>query len=648
MIPELGQLLLIIAMVAAFFQAFLGMGLTKISTDQRDRLVSRIVTIHTVGLFLAIVCLGYSFVSDDFSVLYVALNSNTNLPILYKIAAIWGAHEGSFLLWLFLLSLWSFLLASSKKYGSQYLDLKITALGILGLISFSFVLFITFTSNPFEVLPNPPIQGRSLNPLLQDPALVIHPPMLYAGYVGLAVPFALALSSLMTSKEGHSQFQWASIARVWTIMAWVFLTGGIVLGSWWAYYELGWGGWWFWDPVENASLMPWLTATALLHSLIVTERQKLFNGFSILLAIISFSLSLLGTFLVRSGILISVHSFASDPSRGIFILGLLALFTCGALLLLAIKHKKEKPVKIDILSRESFLLLNNVFLCTASGLILIGTLYPLALEMLDAGKISVGAPYFNFVLLIPFLPLLFFIGLGVFTSWKFSNAKIMISKLKWVLVVSILFSIGCTVFLYGYTGFLTLIGITLAGWTMVSGLMPLVERTSINTLENAMKILPMSLAHIGLGLTVLGITVTSSYGLTQDKSLRFGQSTQVGDYIFQLNDIKEGAGPNYFSIIAEIQISTKDNEITVIYPEKRIYDLNSPAMTEAGIESNIARDLFVALGENVGDQTWSFHLQYKPLLRLIWIGPFVMIIGGLFRVYLTRPLRRRKLVQQDD
>tara|TARA_B100002049_G_scaffold194272_1_gene151591 strand:- start:272 stop:2218 length:1947 start_codon:yes stop_codon:yes gene_type:complete len=648
MIPELGQLLLIIAMVAAFFQAFLGMGLTKISTDQRDRLVSRIVTIHTVGLFLAIVCLGYSFVSDDFSVLYVALNSNTNLPILYKIAAIWGAHEGSFLLWLFLLSLWSFLLAFSKKYGSQYLDLKITALGILGLISFSFVLFITFTSNPFEVLPNPPIQGRSLNPLLQDPALVIHPPMLYAGYVGLAVPFALALSSLMTSKEGHSQFQWASIARVWTIMAWVFLTGGIVLGSWWAYYELGWGGWWFWDPVENASLMPWLTATALLHSLIVTERQKLFNGFSILLAIISFSLSLLGTFLVRSGILISVHSFASDPSRGIFILGLLALFTCGALLLLAIKHKKEKPVKIDILSRESFLLLNNVFLCTASGLILIGTLYPLALEMLDAGKISVGAPYFNFVLLIPFLPLLFFIGLGVFTSWKFSNAKIMISKLKWVLVVSILFSIGCTVFLYGYTGFLTLIGITLAGWTMVSGLMPLVERTSINTLENAMKILPMSLAHIGLGLTVLGITVTSSYGLTQDKSLRFGQSTQVGDYIFQLNDIKEGAGPNYFSIIAEIQISTKDNEITVIYPEKRIYDLNSPAMTEAGIESNIARDLFVALGENVGDQTWSFHLQYKPLLRLIWIGPFVMIIGGLFRVYLTRPLRRRKLVQQDD
>ena len=648
MIPELGQLLLVIAMVAAFFQAFLGMGLTKISTDQRDRLVSRIVTIHTVGLFLAMVCLGYSFVSDDFSVLYVALNSNTNLPVVYKIAAIWGAHEGSFLLWLFLLSLWSFLFAFSKKYNSQYLNLKITALGILGLISFSFVLFIIFTSNPFEVLPNPPIQGRSLNPLLQDPALVIHPPMLYAGYVGLAVPFALALSSLMTSKEGHSQFQWASVARVWTIMAWVFLTGGIVLGSWWAYYELGWGGWWFWDPVENASLMPWLTATALLHSLIVTERQKLFNGFSILLAIISFSQSLLGTFLVRSGILISVHSFASDPSRGIFILGLLGLFTGGALLLLAMKHKKEKPVKIDILSRESFLLLNNVFLCTASGLILIGTLYPLALEMLDAGKISVGAPYFNFVLLIPFLPLLFFIGLGVFTSWKFSNAKIMISKLKWVLVVSILFSIGCTVFLYGYAGFLTLIGITLAGWTMISALMPLVERTSINTLENAMKILPMSLAHIGLGLTVLGITVTSSYGLTQDKSLRFGQSTQVGDYIFQLNDIKEGAGPNYFSIIAEIQISTKDNEITVIYPEKRIYDLNSPAMTEAGIESNIARDLFVALGENVGDQAWSFHLQYKPLLRLIWIGPFVMIIGGLFRVYLTRPLRRRKLVQQDD
>jgi len=640
MSPEIGQLLLILSLAAAFVQTLVGMGLIKLPLSLQDRLMMNLVAIHAIGLFSAMICLGYSFITDDFSVLYVALNSHTDLPVQYKVAAIWGAHEGSLLLWVFLLSIWGLLLALSKKFNQQTMDLKIKSLGFIGLISLGFIVFILYTSNPFERLFPIPVQGRSLNPLLQDPALVMHPPILYAGYVGLAVPFSLALASLITVKHEALQYQWAGIARVWTIAPWLFLTGGIALGSWWAYYELGWGGWWFWDPVENASLMPWLTATALVHSLIVTDQMRLFNAMSILLAIISFSLSLLGTFLVRSGILISVHSFASDPTRGMFILMLLGFFTGGALILYSLRLKKERRLKLKIFSRESLLLLNNVFLCTAAGLILIGTLYPLLVEIFDAGKLSVGPPYFNFVFLIPFLPMLFFMGWGAFSSWQDSELKDLISRTKWIFLSVILLSIFVTFAVYNYAGLLTLVGIILAGWTILTGATPFFKNLKLDR-RNALKLLPMSLAHVGLGLTVLGITVTSTYGITFDKSLQFGQSAQVGNYEFKLIGITDKNGPNYSAKVAEVEITSKDNRVAIIYPEKRTYDQNSPALTEAGIESNLGRDLFVALGEDVGNQSWSLHLQYKPLLRLIWLGPFIMILGGLFRIYLSKPLTRK-------
>jgi cytochrome c-type biogenesis protein CcmF len=640
MSPEIGQLLLTLSMAAAFLQTLVGMGLIKLPLSLQDRLMMNLVAIHAIGLFSAMICLGYSFITDDFSVLYVALNSHTDLPVQYKVAAIWGAHEGSLLLWVFLLSIWGLLLALSKKFNQQTMDLKIKSLGFIGLISFGFIVFILYTSNPFERLFPIPVQGRSLNPLLQDPALVMHPPILYAGYVGLAVPFSLALASLITVKHEALQYQWAGIARVWTIAPWLFLTGGIALGSWWAYYELGWGGWWFWDPVENASLMPWLTATALVHSLIVTDQMRLFNAMSILLAIISFSLSLLGTFLVRSGILISVHSFASDPTRGMFILMLLGFFTGGALILYSLRLKKERRLQLKIFSRESLLLLNNVFLCTAAGLILIGTLYPLLVEIFNAGKLSVGPPYFNFVFLIPFLPMLFFMGWGAFSSWQDSELKDLISRTKWIFLSVILLSIFVTFAVYNYAGLLTLVGITLAGWTILTGATPFFKNLKLDR-RNALKLLPMSLAHVGLGLTVLGITVTSTYGITFDKSLQFGQSAQVGNYEFKLIGISDKNGPNYTAKVAEVEITSNDNRVAIIYPEKRTYDQNSPALTEAGIESNLGRDLFVALGEDVGNQSWSLHLQYKPLLRLIWLGPFIMILGGLFRIYLSKPLARK-------
>ena len=640
MSPEIGQLLLTLSMAAAFLQTLVGMGLIKLPLSLQDRLMMNLVAIHAIGLFSAMICLGYSFITDDFSVLYVALNSHTDLPVQYKVAAIWGAHEGSLLLWVFLLSIWGLLLALSKKFNQQTMDLKIKSLGFIGLISLGFIVFILYTSNPFERLFPIPVQGRSLNPLLQDPALVMHPPILYAGYVGLAVPFSLALASLITVKHEALQYQWAGIARVWTIAPWLFLTGGIALGSWWAYYELGWGGWWFWDPVENASLMPWLTATALVHSLIVTDQMRLFNAMSILLAIISFSLSFLGTFLVRSGILISVHSFASDPTRGMFILMLLGFFTGGALILYSLRLKKERRLKLKIFSRESLLLLNNVFLCTAAGLILIGTLYPLLIEVFDAGKLSVGPPYFNFVFLIPFLPMLFFMGWGAFSSWQDSELKDLISRTKWIFLSVILLSIFVTFAVYNYAGLLTLVGITLAGWTILTGATPFFKNLKLDR-RNALKLLPMSLAHVGLGLTVLGITVTSTYGITFDKSLQFGQSAQVGNYEFKLIGISDKNGPNYTAKVAEVEITSNDNRVAIIYPEKRTYDQNSPALTEAGIESNLGRDLFVALGEDVGNQSWSLHLQYKPLLRLIWLGPFIMILGGLFRIYLSNPLARK-------
>ena len=627
MIPELGQVFLVAALASALLQ-FLG-GISSLSKNipNIELFVERTTAIQTFFLIICFGLLTTSFLQDDFSVLYVASNSNTALPIAYKFAAVWGGHEGSLLLWVLILAVWTLFLSKDKALKSMP-ELRIQSLSILGLISLGFLIFILYTSNPFERLLPIPIQGRGLNPLLQDPALVIHPPTLYAGYVGLAVPFALAVASLLTVNN----HQWAKHARSWTILSWMFLTGGIALGSWWAYYELGWGGWWFWDPVENASLMPWFVATALMHSLIITEKRGLFNGFSILLAITAFSLSLLGTFLVRSGVLISVHSFASDPQRGLFILMLLAFFTGSALIIYSIKQKKNRSEKLHPLSRESLLLLNNVFLCASAGLVLIGTVYPLILEMLDLGKISVGPPYFNFVILFPFIPLLIFIGIAVFSNWR-NDSKNILKKVLPILFLSLALGLAFP-FIYGWSSLLTLVGIYLALWTMITGISPLIRNQF--SIKKTLVFMPMMLGHIGLGLMILGITVTSSYGITFDDSMSIEQSSRVGDYEFKLTEIGKRNGPNYLAQFASIEITKDGKYIQTVYPEKRVYDSSSMAMTEAGIEANLFRDLFIAVGEDIGGGSWSMHLQYKPLLRLIWYGPIVMMLGGLIRVFLSK------------
>ena len=627
MIPELGQVFLVAALASALLQ-FLG-GISSLSKNipNIELFVERTTAIQTFFLIICFGLLTTSFLQDDFSVLYVASNSNTALPIAYKFAAVWGGHEGSLLLWVLILAVWTLFLSKDKALKSLP-ELRIQSLSILGLISLGFLIFILYTSNPFERLLPIPIQGRGLNPLLQDPALVIHPPTLYAGYVGLAVPFALAVASLLTVNN----HQWAKHARSWTILSWMFLTGGIALGSWWAYYELGWGGWWFWDPVENASLMPWFVATALMHSLIITEKRGLFNGFSILLAITAFSLSLLGTFLVRSGVLISVHSFASDPQRGLFILMLLAFFTGSALIIYSIKQKKNRSEKLHPFSRESLLLLNNVFLCASAGLVLIGTVYPLILEMLDLGKISVGPPYFNFVILFPFIPLLIFIGIAVFSNWR-NDSKNILKKVLPILFLSLALGLAFP-FIYGWSSMLTLVGIYLALWTMITGISPLIRNQF--SIKKTLVFMPMMLGHIGLGLMILGITVTSSYGITFDDSMGIEQSSRVGDYEFKLTEIGKRNGPNYLAQFASIEITKDGKYIQTVYPEKRVYDSSSMAMTEAGIEANLFRDLFIAVGEDIGGGSWSMHLQYKPLLRLIWYGPIVMMLGGLIRVFLSK------------
>jgi len=627
MIPELGQVFLVAALASALLQ-FLG-GISSLSKNipNIELFIERTTAIQTIFLIICFGLLTTSFLQDDFSVLYVASNSNTALPIAYKFAAVWGGHEGSLLLWVLILAVWTLFLSKDKALKSLP-ELRIQSLSILGLISLGFLIFILYTSNPFERLLPIPIQGRGLNPLLQDPALVIHPPTLYAGYVGLAVPFALAVASLLTVNN----HQWAKHARSWTILSWMFLTGGIALGSWWAYYELGWGGWWFWDPVENASLMPWFVATALMHSLIITEKRGLFNGFSILLAITAFSLSLLGTFLVRSGVLISVHSFASDPQRGLFILMLLAFFTGSALIIYSIKQKKNRSEKLHPLSRESLLLLNNVFLCASAGLVLIGTVYPLILEMLDLGKISVGPPYFNFVILFPFIPLLIFIGIAVFSNWS-NDSKNILKKVLPILFLSLALGLAFP-FIYGWASLLTLVGIYLALWTMITGISPLIRNQF--SIKKTLVFMPMMLGHIGLGLMILGITVTSSYGITFDDSMSIEQSSRVGDYEFKLTEIGKRNGPNYLAQFASIEITKGGKYIQTVYPEKRVYDSSSMAMTEAGIEANLFRDLFIAVGEDIGGGSWSMHLQYKPLLRLIWYGPIVMMLGGLIRVFLNK------------
>jgi len=630
MIPEIGHFALILALALAVCQAVLPL----IGAHRSNAALMSVARSATYGqlLFIAIsfVCLTIAFVNDDFSVLYVANHSQLALPTLYKVSAVWSAHEGSLLLWILLLAVWT---AAVAKFSADIPERLIArVIGVLGLLSVGFLLFALLTSNPFERLIPAAMDGADLNPLLQDPGLAIHPPLLYVGYVGFSVAFAFAIAAMIS---GDLDQNWARWTRPWTVVAWAFLTMGIALGSWWAYYELGWGGWWFWDPVENASFMPWLMGTALIHSLAVTERRGLFKSWTLLLAISTFSLSLLGTFLVRSGIIVSVHAFATDPTRGFFILAFLAVVVGGALALYAWRAPGlDSTVGFSALSRETFLLLNNVLLVVATTLVLLGTLAPLIVEMLNGGKISIGPPWFEVAFLIPMVPLLLLLGVGMHTAWRKQNAGPWIKVLKIPAIAALLIGVVLPLLFYGRVSLMLIVGCFIAAWIVITSLIQPIR--SWRRKEGAAAItrsaLGMSIAHLGMGLFVIGVTIVSAFGVESDRAMRVGETLDVAGLEFELRELRQVQGANYSAIEGVVEVRRDGDFIATVRPQKRQYLVQKNWMTEAGIHPTWNKDLFVALGDQLGDGAWSVRIQYKPMIRFIWIGAFIMALGGLVSV----------------
>jgi cytochrome c-type biogenesis protein CcmF len=641
MIPELGHFALILAFCLTLPQAFFGLAGAATRRPHWLLVTNRAVAGQFVFTALAFACLSYAFYANDFSVLYVAQNSNSQLPTFYRFAAVWGAHEGSLLLWLLILSGWTLAVLACSATLPPAMAGRV--LGVLGLVSAGFALFILTTSSPFMRLLPAALDGRDLNPLLQDPALAIHPPMLYTGYVGLSVPFAFAVAAML---EGKLDSVWARWVRPWAIMAWLFLTIGIALGSWWAYYELGWGGWWFWDSVENASFMPWLVGTALIHSLAVTEKRGIFKSWTLLLSITAFALALLGTFLVRSGVIESVHAFASDPKRGVFILAFLAICVGGALGLYAWRAPRfRSSAGFAPVSRESFLLLNNVLLVAAAALILLGTLYPVFLDALDLGKISVGAPWFTMMFLIPMLPMLLLLAPGMHAEWKKANFTRTARLLGGLLAMAIVAGIAVMWAAYGLHSVVSSVGIIAGLWVAFSALIEPVSRLRKGHKLSA-SVLGMCVAHFGLAMFVIGATTVESHKEETDLSLRPGQTAHHAGFDFTMTQVRNVAGPNYDAVESEISISREGKPVAVLHPQKRTYRVQTSPMTEAGIDVRWNRDIFVAMGEPLGDGAWSLRLQYKPLIRFVWLGAFVIALGGLICVF-DRRYRQRVPVEAD-
>jgi cytochrome c-type biogenesis protein CcmF len=581
---------------------------------------------HAALLLLGFGLLTYGFVTQDFSIEYVALHSNSQLPLIYRFTAVWGAHEGSLLLWSLVLALWTLAVALFSKSLPE--DFRARVLGILGWISAGFLLFIIFTSNPFGRILPAPMEGRDLNPLLQDGGMIIHPPMLYMGYVGFAVAFAFAVAALL---GGQVTRDWVRWSRPWTTVAWAFLTLGIALGSWWAYYELGWGGWWFWDPVENASFMPWLVGTALIHSQAVTEKTGAFRNWTLLLAIAAFSLSLLGTFLVRSGVITSVHAFASDPTRGIWILTYLLIVVGGSLTLFATKAPKMMQGSgFTAVSRESLLLINNLVLAVMAAMVLLGTLYPLAIDALGAGKISVGAPYFGVMFAILLFPLVVSLPFGMFARFKRDTLPRIAKQLKWPLGAAVIAGIA-TALLAPEAGLLASIGVAGAAWLITATLAWPLKRLRGDGSKAGFSVgeTAMTMAHLGLGIFMIGISLTDATSTEKHLRMAPGDSFDIAGYTFVFDGIKDVQGPNFRAEEGTFTVLEDKQLLTTLQPQKRRYLRDGQVMTEAAIDPGLTRDLYVSLGEPLEGAAWAVRIYHKPFVRFIWLGALFMTFGGL-------------------
>jgi len=632
MVPELGQFALSLALLIAAAQGILPLAGAARGNAAWMRVARPAAQGQFVFVAFAFACLSYAFVTNDFSVQYVASNSNSELPLEYRIAAVWGGHEGSLLLWVLILCSWMVAVTVFSRRLPE--DMVARVLGVMGLVSVGFLAFMLFTSNPFERLLPAPLDGRDLNPLLQDPGMVFHPPMLYMGYVGFSVAYAFAISALISGKLDAA---WARWSRPWTTVAWLFLTLGIALGSWWAYYELGWGGWWFWDPVENASFMPWLAGTALIHSLAVTDKRGSFRSWTVLLAILAFALSLLGTFLVRSGVLSSVHAFATDPRRGVFILALLTLVIGGSLVLFAWRTARiGLGGRFELLSRESMLLTNNVLLVVAMGTVMLGTLYPLVLDALGLGKISVGPPYFEAVFVPLMAPALFLMGVGPLARWKKASLPELAVRLRWALGVSL--ATGALLpFVMGRWSALVGFGLALAAWIVATSALSLLERVrhagSGAELRARLAGAPRSfygmlLAHVGIAVFVAGVTLVLGYQLQKDVRMAPGDTVELDGYTFRFGGVRQVDGPNYVAARARIDVTRDGKPVTTMLPEKRRYRVQENPMTEAAIRTGITGDLYVSLGEALEGDTWLVSVQRKPFVTWIWGGCLLMALGG--------------------
>ncbi|MFT2091675.1 heme lyase CcmF/NrfE family subunit [Paraglaciecola sp. 2405UD69-4] len=639
MLAELGNFSLVMALMVAILLSVYPMWGAYKNHQQMMAMAKPLA----IGMFLftafAYFCLTYAFVHDDFSLAYVANTSNSTLPIYYKYTAVWGGHEGSFLLWTLILCVWTLAVA----LFSQAIPLKVLArvLSILGMVGIGFYLFMLLTSNPFDrLLPFYPIDGKDLNPLLQDFGMIIHPPMLYMGYVGFSVAFAFAIAALIS---GQLDSTWARWSRPWTLAAWSFLTVGVALGSWWAYYELGWGGWWFWDPSENAAFMPWIIGTALVHSLAVTEKRKVFKSWTVFLAIAAFSLSLLGTFLIRSGVLVSVHSFASDPSRGLFILGLLVVIIGGSLFLYALRASQIKSNgRYGLVSREVFLMGNNIFLTAATLVVLLGTLLPLVHKELGMGSISIGAPFFDQMFTYLIVPFVFLLGVGPLSRWKNQSPQALSKQIMMALGLSL-----CAGLLvnssFEQSTYMASLGLVLSFWIIITTVMevrqriePQVTAGKYSTWQGLRKLTPshwgMAIGHLGFAVTLIGITLVSAYNTERNVRMAEGDSVTLQGYEFVFKGISQLQGPNYSGDVAHVDVYQGSELVSTLEAEKRFYPVQRNVMTEAGIDSGFSRDLFVALGEQLKNGDWSLRIYVKPFINWIWAGAFIMALGGVFSI----------------